>query len=461
MIDRHLAPSAAALVERVPPHSQEAEMALLGSILLDGEAMGFVAEALRPEDFYRAQHGRLFEIMQGLYDRGEPVDVLLVRRECEQAGILGEIGDEFLSELATVVTSPAHAEHYAQIVREKAVARSLISAASQIQQAAFGDECRGDELLELAEARVFELGNRRDANSARDVKSLLQETFAEITRGEGPSEGVRTGFTHFDGLTGGFRPGELIIVAARPSMGKSSFALNLATHAAVHEKVPVAVFSLEMTAQNIMKNILCAEARVPGKLLRERGRVLGQDVLRRLGDAAGYLTDAPLYVDDSPALSPTGLRAKARRIKAKHGLGMVIVDYLQLMDARNVMRGSDNRQQEISYISRSLKGLARELQVPVIALSQLNRDAEKRDGNKPKLSDLRESGALEQDADVICLLFRPAYYLKMRGKEHLTDEERVEAQVIIAKQRNGPTGVVQLHFHEDFVRFDAPTMKRM
>ncbi len=454
MIDRGGLSVPQALIERVPPHDLEAELAVLGSVLLDGETMGMVVPILKPDDFYRTNHGRLYEVMQSLYERGDPVDVLLVRRECERTGVMEDIGDEFLGRLAYVVKSPAHAEHYAHIVREKAVARSLITAATEIQQAAFADDRPGDELLELAESTVFQLGDTRELGGAQDVKSLLNETFEELDRGDGPAEGVLTGYYQFDDYTSGLRPGELIIIAGRPSMGKSTFALNVAMNAALHGGKSIAIFSLEMTAQNIVKNMLCAKSGVQGQKMRRGGKFVGQEDRRRLQDAAGPLFEARIFVDDTPSLTPMMLRAKCRRIKARHGLDMVVIDYMQLMEARGGLKGIDNRQQEISYISRSLKGLARELEVPVIALSQLNRDAEKREGNKPKLSDLRESGAIEQDADVICLLYRSWYYSR-------NENERNDAEVIIAKQRNGPTGTVKLFFHDEFMRFDNPAPQGM
>ena len=449
MIDRSTSLPTASSLERIPPHSLEAEMAVLGSILLDGEMMGNVVTILQGKDFYRSAHGRVYDVMQHLYERGEPLDVLLVRQECERQGVLSDVGDDFLAGLAHVVSSPAHAEHYAEIVKEKSIARSLIAVSSEIQQAAYGDEHRGEELVELAESRVFELTDSNDTKGAQDVKSLLNETFEELERGDGPAEGILTGYYQFDDYTSGLRPGELIIVAARPSMGKSTFALNVAMNAAVQGGKSVAIFSLEMTAQNIVKNMLCAKSSVPGQKMRRGGRFIGQVERQRLQDAAGPLFESRIYVDDTPSLSPMALRAKARRIKSRYGLDMIVIDYMQLMEARGGIHGIDNRQQEISYISRSLKGLSRELQVPVIALSQLNRDAEKREGNKPKLSDLRESGAIEQDADVICLLYRPWYYTRK-------DSDKLDAEVIIAKQRNGPTGTVKLFFHDEFMRFDNP-----
>jgi replicative DNA helicase len=447
MIERTAEAAIPSRIERMPPHSLEAEMAVLGSILLDGEVMGSVVPLLKCQDFYRLAHARVYEVMQGLYDRGEPLDVVLVLQECERRGVLGEVGADYLGTLAGVVATPANAEHYARIVREKAVARHLITTTSEIQQAAYAGEESGESLLEMAEARIFDLGARRDVGTAQDVKSLLNETFEDLHHGEGPVEGVSSGYTEFDDLTSGLRPGELIIVAGRPSMGKTSFAMNVAMNAAVQSGKCVAVFSLEMSAQSIVRNMLCARASLPAQKLRRGGRFLRTEEHQRLADAAGPLFEAKIVVDDTPSLSPTLLRAKARRIKARLGLDLIVVDYLQLMDAGVSSRSVDSRQQEISYISRSLKGLARELHVPVVALSQLNRDAEKRESHRPKLSDLRESGAIEQDADVICLLYRSWYYT---GK----DDEKADAEVIIAKQRNGPTGTVRLYFQAEFMRFD-------
>ncbi|MHC4934294.1 MAG: replicative DNA helicase, partial [Planctomycetota bacterium] len=319
------APAKDALIGRVPPHDLEAEMAVLGSVLLDGEVMGAVAPLLGPSDFYRGAHRRLYETMQSLYDRGEPLDAVLVFRECERQGILEETGGrDYIASLASCVVTPAHAEHYARIVREKAIARSLIAASIELQQAAYAEEGRGDELLERAEARIFELGNQRDLGQARSVSTLLHEAFDEMQDQGGALHGVRTGYYMLDDMTSGLRPGELIIVAGRPSMGKTTFALNVAMNAAIQDGKKVAIFSLEMSAQNIVRNMLCAQARFEGQKLRKHGgRFLSSEDQRRLADAAGPLFEAGVYIDDTPSLTPTVLRSKCRRLKAKEGLDLV------------------------------------------------------------------------------------------------------------------------------------------
>ncbi|MCA9314781.1 MAG: replicative DNA helicase [Planctomycetes bacterium] len=457
MIDRGEATSAASpLIQRVPPVNLEAERAVLCSVLWDGEVMGNLVAVLKPEDFYRSGNRHIYEVMLALYDKGEPVLPVSVVEGLRTRGLLEKVGgSEYLADLAGAVDTPAHAEYFARLVREKAIARNLIHATSRIQQAAYEEAVSGAELLEQAEADIYELSKGREVNEVQGVDALIRETFDELEGGIVAS-GVRSGFTTFDDMTGGLKPGELVIVAGRPSMGKTTWALNIARHASSREGKTVAVFSLEMTARNIVRNILCAEARVDGKKMRQ-GRFLSDADHQRLRDAAGLLFDARLYVDDTPGLTPTLLRAKARRLKSRYGLDLVIIDYLQLMSGGPASRAQENRQQEISYISRSLKLLARELEVPVIALSQLNRAAEQREGNRPRLSDLRESGAIEQDADVICLLYRPEYYLSARADETRRAELAGKAEVIIGKQRNGPTGTVHLHFMKDWMRFDNPT----
>lgn len=444
--------SEGARITRTPPYSEEAEMAVLGSVLLDGDVLSDLVPVIKEDDFYVPAHQQIYRVLLGMYDRGLQIDPLLVFQELQKEGAFESVGGpDRLAELAEAVPSPGHAVYYAGIVREKAIQRSLIRVTGEIQEAVYAQEGTSEELMELAEARVFEVGNRRGIQEASDVRSLLTETFEELERGEGPAAGVQTGFFQFDEMTSGLRPGELIIIAARPSMGKSSLALNIAVNAACTGGKKIAIFSLEMTAQNIVRNMLCMKARFSGHDLR-RGRFISDERRKDLIDAAGPLFEAGIYVDDSPVLTPTLLRAKARRLKAKHGLDMILIDYMQLMEAGVAKRGVDNRQQEISYISRSLKGLSRELEVPVVALSQLNRDAEKRPDNKPKLADLRESGAIEQDADVICLLYRKWYYSRQ-------DSDRNLAELILAKQRNGPTGTVPLNFFADYMLFANPTIQ--
>ncbi len=445
----------ASLIQRMPPISLDAERGVLCSVLLDGEALGNLVTFLKADDFYQSAHRHLYEVMLSLYDQGKPVIAVSVVEALRARGLLDRAGgSEYIAELAGAVDTPAHAEYFARIVREKAIARNLIHASSRIQTAAFEETASGAALLELAEAEIFELSKGREINDVQGVDALIRETFDEL-EGQGVASGVRSGFTTFDEMTGGLKPGELIIVAGRPSMGKTTWALNVARHAASREGKVAAIFSLEMTARNIVKNVLCAEARVDGKKMRA-GRFLSDADHQRLRDAASLLFDAKLYVDDTPGLTPTLLRAKARRLKSRHGLDLIVIDYLQLMSGGLSARAQENRQQEISYISRSLKLLARELEVPVIALSQLNRAAEQREGNRPRLSDLRESGAIEQDADLICLLYRPEYYLSSRADEGRRAELAGKAEVIIGKQRNGPTGTVHLQFMKDWLRFDNP-----
>ena len=454
MIDR--TSKSPTLIERVPPHNLEAEMAVLGSALLDGEVVGQLASLLSPGDFYRTAHGRIFEAMHAVYDRGEPVTPILVMEKLRADGLLDRVGGiEYLNQLLGVIESPAHAEYYGSIVREKAMARALIHTTSELQQLAYQEGATGVELLEMAEAQIYELSNKREIGEAEDVRSLINATFEELEQGGADIKGVRTGFTRFDELTGGLKPGELVIVAGRPAMGKTTFALNVARLAATTSNKCVAVFSLEMTAKNIVRNMLCAEAHVEGKKMQS-GRFLSELDHVRLREAASALIKTQIFVDDTPGLTPTLLRAKARRLKSRYDLDMIVIDYLQLMSAGTKGSRQENRQQEISFISRSLKLLARELEVPVVALSQLNRAAEQREGNRPRLSDLRESGAIEQDADVICLLYRPEYYLSPRADDAKRAELAGRADVIIGKQRNGPTGTVKLNFIKECMRFDNP-----
>ncbi len=439
----------AEVAERVPPQDLHAERAVLGSILIDNEVLGEVLTLLRAEDFYRTGHRILFQAITSLFDRGSAIDVVIVRDELERTGRLEEAGGEdALLALAEAVPTSANAEHYAKIVRDRALRRSVIRACTEVIQEAFEGDAEGRELLDRAESRLFRLDREADSGETARISEVMDPIFKQIESGRQALSGVPTPYHGLDDLTGGLQPSELVVVAGRPSMGKTTFALNVAEHVGVVEQVPVVVFSLEMAKTQLVMNMLCSHAQVNALELR-RGVVKDED-LSRLVAAAGRLSEAPIYIDDTPALSELALRAKVRRLKSRHGIGLVIVDYLQLMDAAGGGR-SESRQQEISQISRSLKSLARELSIPVIAISQLNRAVDSREDHRPRMSDLRESGAIEQDADLILFLYREEYY-------HPDNEEKQGlAEVIVAKQRNGPTGSVTLSFVSRYMRFANPS----
>jgi replicative DNA helicase len=433
---------------RVPPQSLEAEESVLGGIVLDNGALDRVVEVIQPEDFYRAAHQKVFRAMLALSERNEPVDLITLAEALRVRGELADVGGaSYLAELAERVPTAANVAHYARIVRERSILRGLISAATEI--ATRGYEAVDDvgDLLDRAEQLIFNVSERQVRSSFAPIADVLVGSLKTIERLYEQKQaitGVPTGFADLDRLTSGLQPSDLIIVAGRPSMGKTAFCLNIAEHAALRADVGVAVFSLEMSKEQLAMRMLCAEARVD--LARVRTGHLSDREFPKLAMAAGRLADAPIYIDDTPALSVLELRAKARRLKrdASSKLGLVIVDYIQLMRSAE---GKDSREQEISEISRSLKALAKELQLPVVALSQLNRQVESRHPPIPRLADLRESGAIEQDADVICFLYREEYYVED------TDKKGV-AQVIVAKQRNGPTDAIELTFLREFTRFE-------
>jgi len=435
-------------LRRVPPQSLEAEESVLGGVLLDNAALDRVVELLHPDDFYRGAHRKLFNAMLELSERSEPVDLITLSEALRSRGDLADVGGTaFLGELAERVPTAANIVHYAKIVRDRAVLRGLITAATEI--ATRGYEASGDvaELLDRAEQLIFEISERRVRNAFTKLSDVLVESIKTIERLYEQKQsvtGVPTGFVDLDRMLSGLQPSDLIIVAGRPSMGKTAIVLNVAEHAALRADVGVAVFSLEMAKEQLAMRMLCSEARVD--LARVRTGHLTDREFPRLAMAAGRLGDAPIFIDDTPALSVLELRAKARRLKRDpaNKLGLVIVDYIQLMRSSE---GRDNREQEISEISRSLKALAKELRVPVLALSQLNRQVESRTPPVPRLADLRESGAIEQDADVIIFLYRDDYYNEDSDKKGL-------AEVIVAKQRNGPTGSVELTFLREFTRFE-------
>ncbi len=436
---------------RVPPQNLEAEQSVLGGILLDHRAIDRAIEILDANDFYREAHKKIFRAMLALNQRGEPVDVVTLSNELAVEGQLEEIGGAaYLAELAEKVPTAANLAYYARIVREKAVLREVIAASTELAARAY--EMRSgevDDFLDQVEHRIFEISERRvrpQFATMNDLMFTAVHTVESLYERRGLITGVPTGFLDLDRLTSGLQPSDLVIVAARPSMGKTAFALNVAVNAAQEGGVGVAIFSLEMSKQQLGLRMLCAEASVDSQQLRT-GFLSGQD-FPKIVAAADRLSRLPIYVDDTPGLSVLELRAKARRLKREQEakLGLVIVDYLQLMRSHERM---DNREQEISSISRSLKALAKELDVPVMALSQLNRQVEARSDRRPVMADLRESGAIEQDADVILFLFRPYVYDK-NADEH-------EAEVIIGKQRNGPVDVVKLTYLPQYTRFENRT----
>ena len=432
---------------RVPPHNREAEESVLGAMLLSQGAIGAVAETLSATDFYRDSHGTIFRAALDLYTKGEPVDAITVADELERRGQLEGVGGPGrIVELAALVPATANAGHYARIVKETAVLRGLTRVGSLIAE--LGWERRGEvvDLLDQAEQALFELTQQRVTSEFAHIEQLLKESFERITQlYEAGAEitGVPTGFRELDKLTSGFQPGNLIILAARPSMGKSALALCAAANLGVRHGTPVALFTLEMSKAEVTQRLMCSEAKVESQSLRN-GK-LKPDDWPRLTAACDTLMKAPIYVDDTGSITMMELRSKARRLKSREpGLGLIIVDYLQLMTSGS---NPENRVQEVSQISRSLKVLARDLEVPILALSQLSRAVEQRHDKRPILSDLRESGSIEQDADLVAFVYRDEYY---NGEE--SDQQGL-AEVIVAKHRNGPTDMVKLSFLKRYAKF--------
>ena len=436
---------------RQPPYSPEAEQAVLGAMLLDADAALRAAETLEDWMFYREGHRRLFRVMIGMTRHGGVVDPITLKDELERKGELDAAGGvEYLSYLLDAVPTAANFDYHAKIVRDKALLRRLVEVGTQIVQEAFEGKRLAAEVLDAAERKIFEVAEHRTADGFERLKKLLWPTMERIESLHGAGQtitGVASGFKDLDERTAGFQPSDLVIVAARPAMGKTAFCLNVAQHAAIEHSTGVAIFSLEMSREGIVQRLLTSEARVDAHRLRS-GTLRDADY-KLLAGAAGILSSAPIWIDDSASLTPLELRSKARRIKAEQDIGLIMVDYLQLMREPEY---SENRVQEISAISRSLKALAKELHVPVIALSQLSRAPEQRggEGRRPQLSDLRESGAIEQDADVVLFIYRAEMYAKPEER----DEVAGQAEVIIGKQRNGPTGMVKLFFHNQYTRFD-------
>jgi replicative DNA helicase len=435
------------LLEKLPPQSTEAERAVLGGILLEPEASTRAIEVVGPEAFYHPAHARIYRAMIALFTRHEPIDVMTLSEEMRKTGDLESAGGiAFLTELVDSVPSAANIEHYAKIVLDKHILRQLISASSDIARECYRAETAAGSILDEAEQKIFRVSESRASQGFSHIKDVLKERFEEIQRVHETREsvtGLPTGFVDLDKYTAGFHPGDMVIVAGRPSMGKTSFALNVAQHVALDEKRPVAIFSLEMSKELLVQRLLCSEAQVDAQKVR-KGFTSAKDI-ERLTNAAGLLSEAQVFIDDTPAITTLDIRARARRLKVERDISMIVVDYLQL--ARTSDR-VENRQQEISSISRSMKALAKELSLPVIALSQLSRAVEARGGDKrPMLSDLRESGAIEQDADLVLFLYRPEFY------DPGDPEKEGKAELIIGKQRNGPTGTVDLMFEKQYTRF--------
>jgi replicative DNA helicase len=439
------------LFEKLPPHAIEAEAALLGSMILDWRVCGDVLQTIGgSEDFYKPAHAAVYDTLVELYDQNQSIDVVQLNQRLRDKQLLEKVGGvDYLIELAESVPSASAAQHYAQIVRDKAVLRRLIDASGKILYEAYNADEPASTLLDHAEKTIFDIRQQGASEEASDLGQLLQETFDRLEQDDGRLiTGVETGFFELDEMTNGLQHGEMVIIAARPSMGKTAFVLNMAEQIAANNQQPVAVFSLEMGKQQLAQRLLCARSNVDAHKLRRN--MLSRDDFAQLSMAVGELSEAPLYIDDTPGLTLLELRAKARRMATQHDIQAVLIDYLQLMAAP----GAESRQQEVSNISRGIKALARELNVPVVCLSQLNRQPEGREGHRPRMSDLRESGSIEQDADVVMMLHRESYY-------HQGDEEWFQqnpdmanaAEVILTKQRNGPTGTVKLVFDAETTRF--------
>ena len=435
------------MIDRIPPQNVEAEQSVLGAMLIDKNAIDRASEILRPEDFYRQDDRIIYEVILALRSRGEAVDIVTVAEELKKNGKLEEVGGTAtITALSNAVPTAANVVYHAKIVEEKALRRQLISAATDVVTTGYEDEQDIDTTIDMAEQKILAVANRKTSATVTLIKDVVKQAMNRIEKLYDSKEaftGLPTGFSDFDRMTSGLQPSDLIIIAARPSMGKSSLVLNIAQHVALKGKKSVAFFSLEMSKEQLVQRLLCSEARIDASRLRI-GQ-LEESEWPNLVSAADKLSSAAIMLDDTPGITALEMRGKARRWKNEHGLDLIIVDYLQLMQGTS-KRASDNRQQEMSDISRSLKGLARELNVPVIALSQLSRSVESRQSKRPMLSDLRESGALEQDADIVAFIYRDDYYNPDTDKKNITE-------FIVAKHRNGPVGTVELFFQKDLTRF--------
>jgi len=430
---------------KLPPQNVEAEQSVLGAVLIENEALNKILEILESGDFYREAHQKIFECMLDLYERNEPLDLITVTNHLKKKKRLQDVGGAaYLASLVDGVPTAANVTYYSRIVKEKSILRQLITAATEIVTASYHEGKDLDTFLDEAEQAIFRISEHKIKPSFYPIREVVKESFKIIERLYEKKElitGVPSGFKDLDKKTAGFQPSDLIIVAGRPSMGKTAICLNMAQYAAIHKKLATAIFSLEMSKEQIATRMLCSEARVDSTRLRSG--FLSDSDWPKLTTAASALSEAPIYIDDTPAVSVLEIRAKARRLQSERGLDLVIVDYLQLMRGRSSV---ERREQEISEISRSLKALAKELTIPVVAISQLSRKAEDRPGRRPQLADLRESGAIEQDADVIVFVYRDEVY-------NPNSDQKGLAEVIIGKQRNGPTGIVKMSYVSEYTTF--------
>lgn len=431
--------------QNVPPHDDAAEQAVLSSMFLDKEAVAAALEILRADDFYRPDNKAVFEAVEELFSSGIPVDIITIKNKLEEKQVFEQIGGvSFLASISTAEASSVNVRYYAHIVEEKSLLRRLIQTTTEVSRMSYEGKESVSFIMEKAEKGIFDVIQNRRTEQFANIREVAVDAFEkieEVYKNKGRVTGIATGFTDFDAKTAGLQKSDLILLAARPSMGKTAFALNIVQNAAIRGNVPTAVFSLEMSKEQLVNRMLCSEAMLDAQKLRT-GELVEED-WSALIEAMGPLSQAPIYIDDTPGISPMEIRSKCRRLKLEKGLGLIVIDYLQLMNG-NIR--SDSRQQEISEISRSLKAIAREMEAPVVALSQLSRACEQRANHRPMLSDLRESGAIEQDADVVAFLYRDEYYFPETEKKN-------QAELIIAKQRNGPVGTVELTWLGQHTRF--------
>jgi replicative DNA helicase len=433
-------------ISKLPPQNIEAEQSVIGAMLIDGEAVSKVLEFLDADAFYRESHKRIFQAVIDLYQKNEPADLVTVTNILKAQNVLDDIGGPaYLAGLVDRVPTSANVVYYAKIVYEKAVLRHLISAATQIVDKSYAESGEVDTFLDEAERIIFEVAQKKVTQAFYSIKDIVKDSFKTIEKLYERKElitGVPTGYTELDRMTAGLQPSDLVILAGRPSMGKTALAMNMAAHAAIQMNIPCAIFSLEMSKEQLVQRLLCSEARVSGSKLR--GGFLAESDWPKLTRAAGLLSEAPIFIDDTPAITVLEIRAKTRRLQKEKGIKFIVVDYLQLM--RGIGR-IESREREIAEISSSLKALAKELKIPVLAISQLNRAVENRQDKRPQMADLRESGSIEQDADVIMFVYRDEVYNR-------ESPEKGMAEVIIGKQRNGPIGFTKLAFLHEFTKFE-------